>query len=183
MIYLVRHGQTDWNLARKIQGRIDTSINEKGLEQALAMRDKLSDVKFSAAYSSPLMRTYTTAQAIYNGEIIKDDRLIERDFGKMEGEPLMTEQFCNMWQYGFENCNEDVESIETVAERLKSFFEDLKKCNNDEDILVVTHGGVIMIAMLLVSGVPQSKNLLEYLPTNGECIKFDLKSLELEVVL
>ena len=85
MIYIVRHGQTDWNLEGRYAGRIDISLNDKGIEQANIIKEELKDVKFDKVFSSPLIRAYETAQIICNNKIIKDDRIIERCNGDLEG--------------------------------------------------------------------------------------------------
>ena len=94
MIYIVRHGQTDWNVEGRYQGRLDIDINEKGIEQAKIMRDELLNVKFDKVISSPLKRAIQTAQIISQfdnvGDIIIDERIIERCNGELEGK-LKTE--------------------------------------------------------------------------------------------
>ena len=78
MIYLVRHGQTDWNLEGRYQGRIDIKLNSKGIEQAKEIKEKLKEIKFDKVFSSPLKRALETAQIITDNDIEIDERLIER---------------------------------------------------------------------------------------------------------
>ena len=85
MIYIVRHGQTDWNKLGKIQGHTDIELNDLGEKQALSIKEKLKDVKFDKVFSSPLKRAFKTAQIIYDGEIVSDNRLKERYNGELEG--------------------------------------------------------------------------------------------------
>lgn len=66
MIYIVRHGQTDWNLEGRYQGRTDIDLNETGIKQAEKIRQELKSVKFDKVFSSPLKRAYKTAQIICN---------------------------------------------------------------------------------------------------------------------
>ena len=84
-VYIVRHGQTDYNLLGRIAGRIDVPLNDKGKQDAYDVKEKLKDIKFDKVYSSPLMRAYETANIITNLPIIKDKRIIERDNGELEG--------------------------------------------------------------------------------------------------
>ena len=84
MIYIVRHGQTNWNLEGRNQGRIDIELNEKGIQQAELTSEKLENIKFDKVFSSPLKRAYKTAQVICEkigideNEIIVDERKIGR---------------------------------------------------------------------------------------------------------
>ena len=64
MIYVVRHGQTDWNLEGRFQGRIDIPLNEKGKSQAKKTKEKLEGIKFDKVFSSPLKRALETAKII-----------------------------------------------------------------------------------------------------------------------
>jgi broad specificity phosphatase PhoE len=66
MIYVVRHGQTDWNLEGRFQGRIDIPLNEKGKNQAKKTKEKLEGIEFDKVFSSPLKRALETAQIITN---------------------------------------------------------------------------------------------------------------------
>ena len=87
-IYVTRHGQTDLNAKKLMQGRSDYPLNETGREQARAAREKLKDIKFDAVYSSPLSRAVETASIIGNVpafRVITDERIIEADFGKRPG--------------------------------------------------------------------------------------------------
>ena len=87
-IYLVRHGQTDWNKAHKIQGRHNISLNDCGREMAEKASEKLRDVVFDGAFCSPLIRAQETAQIILGDQkgILKpEDRLAEIAFGVEEG--------------------------------------------------------------------------------------------------
>ena len=89
-VYIVRHGQTDWNVQHKAQGRSDIPLNETGRRQAEELRDKIKDIKFDAVYASPLKRARETAEIATDGEykIVFDDRLMERSFGDFEGKEI-----------------------------------------------------------------------------------------------
>ena len=86
-IWIARHGQTDLNKKKLMQGRTDAPLNEKGIEQARRSRQNIGDVRFDAVYSSPLQRAKLTG-AIIGGvdisEVIEDPRIIETDFGRYE---------------------------------------------------------------------------------------------------
>ncbi len=86
-IYLARHGQTDWNLEMRAQGRIDLSLNATGRAQAEEMRENIKDLEFDAVYASPLKRAAETAEIAVGDryDINYHDLLIERSFGDFEG--------------------------------------------------------------------------------------------------
>ena len=86
-IWIARHGQTDLNHAKRMQGRTDAPLNEKGIELAKQSRLNIGDVHFDAVYASPLQRAQRTGSIIGNvdiKDIIVDERLIETNFGKYE---------------------------------------------------------------------------------------------------
>ncbi len=87
-IYMIRHGQTDWNKKNLLQGRSDIPLNEEGRKMAEEAAYKLKDIDFYRIYSSPLVRAYETAEIIKgdrNIPIICDERIIEMSFGDYEG--------------------------------------------------------------------------------------------------
>ena len=90
MIYIVRHGQTDYNVIGRYGGRIDVPLNEEGIKQAHELKEMLKNIKFDLVFSSPLKRAIKTAEIISDNEIILDKRIIERDNGELEGK-LKTE--------------------------------------------------------------------------------------------
>lgn len=88
MLYLMRHGLTDWNKARKLQGRTDIPLNDEGREMARRAAEEYKDMYFDICFVSPLKRAVETAEILLNGRdipIIKDDRLKEMGFGDYEG--------------------------------------------------------------------------------------------------
>ena len=147
-IYVTRHGQTDYNKKRMMQGRSDIPLNEVGIAQATARRKTLGDIKFDAVYSSPLIRAVKTAQIIGNvseDEIIKDERIIEANFGKYElmnyygtGIPMML-----YWSFPeLFKAPEGVETIQEMIDRTSSFLKELEQ-KDYENVLVACHGGII----------------------------------------
>lgn len=88
-ILLVRHGETDWNLAGRFQGRSDVPLNQKGVKQANALASALRGESFAAIYSSPLSRAKETARLIKafhpSAPLYEEDALVEMDLGEFEG--------------------------------------------------------------------------------------------------
>lgn len=149
-IYLTRHGQTDLNAKKLMQGRSDIPLNEMGRSQARAAHDKIADVKFDAVYSSPLDRAIETAEIISGvsrSQIIIDERIIETDFGKYEQRPYATMGLpMNLYWMLPEvfPAPDTVESTKEMIERVRSFFTDLEKKNYDT-VLIACHGGIIRV--------------------------------------
>lgn len=88
--YIIRHGETDWNKQKKLQGQCNTTLNDYGRELAMITGEALRDIHFDYAFSSPLERAYETAKLVLgdrNLEIQTDDRLKEISFGEYEGVP------------------------------------------------------------------------------------------------
>ena len=141
MIYIVRHGETDDNVARRYGGRIDTELNQKSINEAYKLKEKLQDIKFDIVFSSPLKRAYKTAQIISNNPIIKDERLIERNNGDLEGK-LKTEI---KEKIDFNDPHEiryNVENIVDFRSRINDFLKEIIKNYHGKNILIVTHAGV-----------------------------------------
>lgn len=87
-IYVFRHGQTDYNVARRVMGQMDIPLNDVGRVQATELANKLATFAIGAIYSSPLARAMETAQAVADkigAPIITDKRLMERHNGKLQG--------------------------------------------------------------------------------------------------
>lgn len=146
MIYVIRHGETDYNKIGRLQGKRNIPLNEKGISQAKDLKDKLKEICFDEIYSSDLDRAYDTAKIIADGkEVIKDKRLQEIDLGSWEGKTYdflrandrtYVEFFKNPKMF----TGGDNESYRSVIDRVSKFFSEL---DNDKTILVVTHGFVI----------------------------------------
>lgn len=152
MLYIIRHGQTDWNVVHKLQGRTDISLNTNGIEMAEKAAQKYKDINFDVCYTSPLVRAYDTAKILLEGrniEIIKDDRLKEMSFGIYEGVentfeipncPII-DLFKNPVAY---KTVEGGESFEELYKRTGDFIEQVLKPElaKKKDILVVGHGAM-----------------------------------------
>ena len=150
LLTLVRHGQTDWNLARRIQGSSDIPLNLTGEAQALTAAGLLAAGSFDAIYSSPLIRAHRTAEIIAAelglGEPEAVPGVREREFG--EGEGLLVGEYLE--RYGnWQTPVPGAESLAEVRERAIAALEDIARAARRrsapiaESLLVVTHGGVI----------------------------------------
>lgn len=150
-LYIIRHGQTDWNRVRKLQGRTDIPLNEWGRRVAKLTREGLKDVTFDIAFSSPLVRAKETAELVLQGRdvpIVDDDRLLEVDFGPYDGESFFLEDenlqnFFNKPEAYYSVGGS--ESIESVFERTGNFLSELyeKPEYQNSTILISTHGAAL----------------------------------------
>ncbi len=186
MIYFVRHGSTDWNEHRngggikdpKCQGRVDLPLNNTGIEQAKQTAESIKGKKFKKVFCSPLLRARQTCDIIYKGNnpIIIDERIIERDFGEFEGLTRSEFDFLGFWNINSKQKFKLAESIKEVEKRVFNFLDELKQHPND-DILIVSHGGVGCILMSYFKGIPNDGNYLSFEIPNGKPITFDFKAL------
>ena len=147
-IWLVRHGQTNLNLAKLMQGRTDEPLNETGIRQAKEAALQAQGVSFDAVYSSPLSRAVVTA-ALISGrpqdEIIRDERLIETDFGIYEKKPYLGMGLRMTLYWALPElfpAPPSVETIRSMTERSASFLKELEQ-QPFENVLVSCHGGII----------------------------------------
>jgi phosphoserine phosphatase len=161
-LLLVRHGETDWNLAQRFQGHSDIPLNQLGLQQAKALRDRLSDEPIELIYSSDLERAHETAKIISNGKnkLRTDSRLREVHFGDWEGMTYheILEKYPGMlaaWEKDvYKTAPPNGETLEQLAEHTQSILNDLLVNHKAETILVVAHGGVIKVLICLALNLP-----------------------------
>lgn len=154
-IYLVRHGETDWNKKRLIQGRADIPLNEYGRSLAKKTGEGLSDVEFAVCYCSPLKRARETADLIVEGReipVIEDNRLLEMDFGECEGKCCRWDdwQLPDEFRDFFEAPEKyktppEGEGFQQVKDRMEHFLRELRGREElqGSKILVVSHGAAL----------------------------------------
>ena len=118
-LYILRHGETDYNNQGRFQGQNDISLNERGKKQAEETKIKLKDIKFDKVFVSPLKRAIETAKIVvpdYNLEV--DNRIIERSFGKLEGKKGYLDYEKKIEEY-------KIESIFKLEQRVEYFLIDI----------------------------------------------------------
>jgi broad specificity phosphatase PhoE len=164
-IWLVRHGQTDWNIEGRWQGHADIPLNHTGLEQARRLASKLAETRqpFQAIYSSDLMRAFQTAQEIGKSlslPVHKDRRLREISKGDWEG--MLVSQVSELSTEATRQRQEDPlysrapkgESLMEVAARLSSAADDIARAHPVGLVLVVTHGLALAALLCLANHWP-----------------------------
>jgi broad specificity phosphatase PhoE len=171
MIYIVRHGETDWNKAGRIQGQTDIKLNANGIKQAQELAEQVKNLPIDICICSPLSRTVETAKIIFDGEIILDKRLAERSYGSYEGG---ASQNLRTWDTKIKY-QADIESIFAIMERTKNFLDEVKSKYNDKNVLLVTHGGTIRAMRGHLDGIPESGDLYDLpIVKNCEILSYDL---------
>ncbi len=172
-LYVVRHGQTKWNVERRFQGWLDSPLTENGVKCAAQLRDQLSHIHFDACYASTSPRAYKTLELILSSnssDYQTDDRLKEIRLGAWQGMthtqiedkyPVELELFYDDPE-GFNL--EEAETFPEVYSRVKSFIDEvindheMKKLEipdyEPSNILIVTHGVTLKLAQLIFDGAP-----------------------------
>lgn len=148
-LYLVRHGETEWNAARRIQGRTDIPLNDTGREQARQAGELLARRRWDAIYASPLSRAVETARIIGRqvgiDEVGTRDALMERDYGAAEG--LGFDELDRLYPEGVHA--EGQETREEVGSRVGGALVALADQHPGESLIVVSHGGAIRAVLQL----------------------------------
>lgn len=176
-IYYVRHGQTDDNVNNILTGRVDVPLNDKGIAQAQITADKLANIKFDAAFRSPLLRAKQTADVINKNkrlQFIVDERLIERDYGDYTNKTVSDIDREVSWNYNLsDKAYPGVESPKQIYKRVKSFIEHIKQDYTNKTILIVAHSGVGRLFQVYFEGLPKDGNLLKLSLKNAEVAKYE----------
>ena len=178
-IYVIRHGQTDYNVRKLFQGQMDINLNEVGKKQAEETAKKFEGVKIDNIISSPLSRAYKTAQ--YISKVTKtpikiEEGLKERSFGQMEGKE--NREDCNIEMMLDNERNYDLYEIEPIQEffnRVGICLEKIISKYKNKDIVLVTHAGVTQAIEFYFNGMPADKNLEAYALKNCEVRKYEIK--------
>ncbi|KKP66154.1 MAG: Phosphoglycerate mutase family protein [Candidatus Roizmanbacteria bacterium GW2011_GWA2_35_19] len=152
-IYLVRHGETDWNADGIIQGHSDIPLNKNGEKQAEELGKELKRIDFDAVFSSDLIRAKKSAEIITSGKninIITSIALRERDFGSYEGKHFSllskdeTSELISLYDHKEKKREElGVETDRSLEARFIPYIREICQKNLDKNVLVVIHGGIM----------------------------------------
>ena len=163
---VVRHGETAWNAEGRIQGQLDSPLNEEGLGQALLLGERLAREPFSQLYSSDLGRAMQTAQPIADRtgrRVVSTPALRERHLGVFQGltgidcERMHFAEYAKFKSRDPEHAIPGGESVSQVYQRVRGVFIGLAKRHAGERIVVVTHGGVLDALYRFVTGTRLDK--------------------------
>ena len=152
ILHIIRHGETQWNQVKRLQGQTDIPLTEAGRELARVTGERMKDIPIDLVFSSPLSRAVETAQLITAGRdipILTDRRIIEISFGEWEGESMLTstvlpETFKTMFYQDPLHCvcPPGGETFRDVCDRTGAFYESLLQnpAYENSNILISTHG-------------------------------------------
>jgi len=175
-LYLVRHGETDWNRARRVQGRTDVPLNDTGRAQARATGRLLARRRWDAVLSSPLSRAVETAQLIAAEIGLPEpevfEGIMERDYGEAEG--LNYYEIERRWPRGGVPGRE---SRGDVASRVVPALVELAVARPGQSLVVVGHGGSIRAALAAASPA-QAHEVI----TNGSIHSFRVVDGDLRLI-
>ncbi|MCJ7471714.1 MAG: alpha-ribazole phosphatase [Actinobacteria bacterium] len=163
-LFLIRHGQTSWNVEGRYQGDHDIELNQVGIKQAKLAAKYLSRVEFANIYSSPLKRALYTAETIKGRRDLKikvRDDLKEMNFGKWEGLKFLeiNEKYHKDYQKWLEdpynNRPTDGENFKEITERTTAEISRIVSENTDgSSVAIVAHGGVILSLLVYWLQIP-----------------------------
>lgn len=156
-LYLIRHGQSEWNKLGKVQGQVNTSLTNLGKIQAKAMGHKLTHEDIDVIYTSDLDRAFGTAKIIgevINKPIISNKSLREIKFGPWEGltgEELRSnyKEEHDIWLKNPENLKlKDAETLEEVKDRVMDWIQPVLNERRGQNIVIVSHSATLKILLL-----------------------------------
>ena len=167
MLYIMRHGKTDWNAKHKLQGRTDIPLNEEGIQMAEQAKEKYKDVNLDISYCSPLVRAKQTAEIVLEGRnipIVYDDRLMEKSFRVYEGVPHPSQIEGSPIRKLFKDpANypgvEDGETFDDLFARTGSFLKEVVQPQLDagKDVIIGGHGAMDSSIVCQVQNIPLEK--------------------------
>jgi len=187
-IYLIRHGQTEWNKTQTFRGRTDILLNERGHKEAEAILVALKNRDISAVYTSPLRRSIETAKPIaefFNVEIVRVKGLIDINYGDWQGLEIddVKERYKDQYNKWEKEPNlirfPNGETLDEVRERSFFAFKDIARENTDKSIVVIPHRVINKVILCALLGLDNSHfweikqdtgciNLVEY--SNGRFV-------------
>jgi len=175
-LYVVRHGQTIWNVEKKVQGITDIPLTDKGRKEAKELQELISTLNIDVVISSPLERARETAKILVDSSlpINTDDRIKERDWGMNEGAYLDTVDTIDCWDVILNTKVQNIECVQDFMYRVSSFIEDIKIRYKDKNILIVTHSAVSRVIHYLLGTIPEDGDLSKINIPNLRIIEYKI---------
>lgn len=176
ILYVVRHGKTQWNLEHRCQGVSDIPLTDEGRQEASKLYPLVKQLNVDVVFSSPLSRAYETAKLIVNNEIPIniDDRLTERDWGMNEGMKIDEVDQYDCWDVILNTNVQSIERVQDFMKRISEFIEDVKSKYPDSKVLVVAHSAVLRVIHYLLGTIPEDGDLTRINIPNLRVIEYEV---------
>ncbi|MEA4816499.1 MAG: histidine phosphatase family protein [Lachnospiraceae bacterium] len=164
-IYFVRHGETAWNIEARYQGITDIPLSEKGVAQSKLLSERFKKINLDKIYASPLSRAIATANAVAkpkNMNIELLDEFIEINFGEWEGKTIHElqseygETYMDFFNNPYATPFPGDGSFDIVEKRVCNGIKKIILENDDKNIMVVSHGGVLRLMVINILGLPKT---------------------------
>lgn len=180
-LYLIRHGETDWNRQNLYQGTTDVPLNDAGREQAEALAARLRGVVFDAAYTSPLQRAAETARVVLRGTgvpLVPVRELAELSYGDWQGlaqerggdDPELERRWRESpWTVRFPGG----ESLEEVRQRGAAALGVILAAHHGGTVLVSGHGHLNRVLLIHLLGLPR-ESFWDIAQPNGACWRVEI---------
>lgn len=169
LLYILRHGVTEWNALKKVQGRVDIPLAEAGEHLARLTGEAVKDIPFDICFSSPLVRAKRTAELVLGERACKvpfilDKRLAEIDFGVLEGDRfkdkeghILSEEMRLFFDEPMKfRRPEDGENIADVIRRTGEFYQEIIHDDSlrDKSVLIGSHGCAVRALLQNIEPCP-----------------------------
>lgn len=190
-LYIVRHGQTDWNAQGLTQGETDKPLNSEGIKQAKNLGTSLKKIEFDAVFASDLVRAKRTAEiiALERKLAVETTKLLrERRYGKLDGKPYeKMGEFLKTWETlskkerVYYKPYEGYETDEEAISRFITFLREVAVRFQDKKILVVSHGGMMRTLLNHLSDETYSAGSVSnsgYIKLESDGVDFFIKELK-----
>lgn len=191
--YLIRHGETDWNVKKIIQGHSDNPLNKIGEKQAKELVKKFKNIHFDAIFSSDLLRAKKTAEIIAQEKqlAVKTTQFLrERAFGKLEGKPsLWLIAWRKAIKRGIDSLTKEekkvlikedpqIESDESMMSRFLTFIREIAIGYAGKKVLLVSHGGLMRVFLIKVGFFKDEEDSYQYFIKNTAYVIFQSDGIE-----
>ena len=175
VLYLIRHGKTDYNEKGLLQGKSNIPLNATGIKESEKLHNYFLDKDVNICFSSPLVRALDTAKIIFPDiDIITSDMVIERTLGKFEGKSHEEYHFYDFWNYKINSNEGGVEPVQDLLKRSDLFLKLLKEKYVDKNIAVVSHGAFLKALHFSIIGYNEDTSFKEFSLKNCEVKKYDV---------
>ena len=176
-VTLIRIAQTEEDFLRHVLGRSNELLNDTGRRQVLQLKRKISDLNYDYCFISPLIRSFEIAIALIGDrcEIIRDERLMNREMGELEGRPIDEYNAFQFWDYKRNRSDYGVEPIHDLMKRCEDFYSYIKKKYSKKSIMIVADGEIYRALRHYVQGDKIEGNLLDGKIDNCQMEEFEVK--------